>query len=201
MFNYKEWAKQFQQANFFDTNAEYPQLNIKVDPAQVKPGQWYFKAIGAKHLNREDGGGKTNIFLCALDNTGKVLNAKNGTIMKFGWDWVGRRPDEQHPPVFGDKPDNEPPAHLSLGKNQLVSVAVIAPDTPSDVVRNLRTDWPDWVYHTPTFVCWKLTKAGEEPTPPTPEPPAPEPGDEFDQGFQAGRTATLNAIKRFLDTL
>lgn len=84
--------------------------------------------------------------------------------MIFGWDWEGRYPTQRHDPVRGDKGINEPFANINLGKNQIVKVWV-EDSIPSDKVYNLRSDWPDALYHSATFVCWQLQIGIEEPPP------------------------------------
>lgn len=186
-FDYKNIIQRAIGQPFFDT-APSPWselLQIKVEPANVPAGQSYWRAICGYHL--PDSGGNPNIYLAAVDQQGQVIH----NTIKFGWTWEGRRPNERADPVRGDKPPNEPPANINLGKYQIVTVWV--DDVfDSDRVYNLRSDWPGALFHTATFVAWQLSVKGDAPKPPEPDP---APADEFTAGYKLALRRAIEAIE------
>jgi len=169
-FDYRAIIKRAIAQPFFDTSpGQYAELlQIKVSAAIVLPGQPYWRAICGYHMTPAEAGGNPNVYLSAVNKVGQVeIPQTTGRLMVFGWDWEGRQPNQRHDPVKGDKGINEPSANINLGRNQIVTVWV--EDTiPSDRVYNLRSDWPDALFHTGTFVCFQLTTSGTDPLPPIP---------------------------------
>lgn len=171
-FNFQAVIKRAIAQPFFDTSpGEWAdELQIKVTPAVVADGQPFWRAICGYNMSNKEGGSNPAIYLAAIDEEGVVVRPQSSKIKMsvFGWTWEGRRSDEPARPVNGDKGANEPPANITLGKNQIATIWVID-DIPSDQVYNLRTDWPQAVYHTSTFVCWQRSiKGGGTPIPPVP---------------------------------
>lgn len=215
-FDYKAIISRAIKQPFFDT-APIPwaeKLQIHVKPAMVKDGEKYWQAICGYHL--PNSGGNPNIYLSAVDEKDRIIHQQTTqTVAVFGWDWEGRRPSERNNPVKGDKQPSEPSANINLGKNQIVTVWV-EDSIPSDKVYNLRSDWPDAVFHSATFVAWKLTVAGTEPHPspipepppkPIPEPPPPGPGpipdpdSEYREGLRDGLKYVVEQITQALNKL
>jgi hypothetical protein len=167
-FDYRAIIAHAMVAPFFDT-APPPwslMLQIRVEQVSVPDGQPRWEAICGYHL--PNSGGNPNIYLSAVNQAGIVEHPQTtGKLMMFGWDWEGRRPGQRHDPVKGDKPLSEPSANINLGRGQIATVWV-EDSIPSDKVYNLRSDWPDAVYHSATFVCFRLVTG-------TPPPPEPEP--------------------------
>lgn len=210
MFDYKAIITRAMKQPFFDT-APIPwseKLQIHVKPTMVEEGEKYWRAICGYHL--PDSGGNPNIYLSAVDEKGAIIHSQTtGKMPVFGWDWEGRRPNENARPVNGDKPITEPSANINLGKNQIVEVWV-QDSIPSDRVHNLRSDWPDAVYHSATFVCFQLSIAGKEPQPspsmppeppPPTQPPLPPFGSEYEQGYRAGVIYAREKIRSLLNKL
>ena len=196
-FDYQAIIKRAELKPFFDTSpGQYAELlQIKVTPAIVEPGAAVWRAICGYHI--PDSGGNPNVYLSAINEAGIVeLPQTTGRLMTFGWDWEGRRPWEPARPVKGDKGIGEPSANINLGKNQIATVWVID-DIPSDKIYNLRTDWPDALYHTSTFVCFKYT-TGNTPTPPN--PPLPPAGD-YAKGFTDGIEHARQEIQKAVNEL
>lgn len=171
-FDFQAIIKRAIAKSFFDTSpGEYADLlQIRVTPAIVADGQPYWRAICGYNMSNAEGGSNPAEYLAAIDEKGVILRPP-AHMSVFGWTWEGRRPDEPARPVNGDKGANEPPANITLGKNQIAAIWVID-NIPSDTVWNLRTDWPQAVYHTSTFICWQRTIMGKGPTPPVPPEPA-----------------------------
>lgn len=168
-FDFQAIIKRAIAQPFFDTSpGEWAdELQIRVTPAIVADGQPYWQAICGYNMSNEEGGRNPAIYLAALDEKGVIIRPP-AHMSVFGWTWEGRRPNEPARPVNGDKGANEPPANITLGKKQIATIWVID-DIPSDQVFNLRTDWPQAVYHTSTFICWQRTiKGSSTPIPPTP---------------------------------
>lgn len=214
VFDYKAIIARAIKRPFFDT-APIPwseKLQIHVKPTMVKDGEKYWRAICGYHL--PDSGGNPNIYLSAVDEKGTIIHQQTaGKVPVFGWDWEGRRPNENARPVNGDKPITEPSANINLGKNQIVEVWVVD-SIPSDRVYNLRSDWPDAVYHSATFVAFELSIAGNEVQPPPvppidPEPNTPPPtepsvppyGSEYERGYRAGIVYARKRITEILNKL
>lgn len=194
-FDYQAIIKRAEVKPFFDTSpGQYADLlQIRVTPVIVEPGAAVWRAICGYHI--PDSGGNPNVYLSAVNESGVVeLLETTGRVMVFGWDWEGRRPWEPARPVRGDKGINEPSANINLGKNQIATVWVID-DIPSDKVFNLRTDWPDALFHTSTFVCFKYTTS----SPPDPPPPPPDNG--YEQGLRDGIDYAKGEVQKVLDEL
>ena len=170
-FDYRAIIARALVAPFFDT-APPPwseKLQIKVERVNIPDGEPRWEAICGYHLSPAEGGGNPNIYLSAVNQAGIVEHPQTTVnLAVFGWDWEGRRPDQRHDPVKGDKPLSEPSANINLGRGQIATVWV-EDSIPSDKVYNLRSDWPDAVYHSATFVCFRLATGGAvpEPEPPT----------------------------------
>lgn len=191
-FDYRAIIRQAEAKPFFDTSpGQYDSLlQIKVSLADVPSGSLVWRAICGYHI--PESGGNPNIYLSAINEAGEVITPKTtGEMVVFGWDWEGRRLWEPARPVNGDKDINEPSANVNLGKGQIVTVWVMD-DIASDRVYNLRSDWPSAVYHTSTFVCFKLTSTGQTVTPPVDPPPVTEDCTEL----QAKYDATLAVIAK-----
>jgi hypothetical protein len=157
---------------------------VRINPAQAQQGEIYYKCIGVHHLLPEENTGKHSVFLEVLDEAGQRVN---GALI--GWDWEGRRPTEQAPPVRLDKPPREPGADIAMHGGQKVSVWVTG--ARSDRVENLHTYHPDQgsgntIGHHSFYVVFQRTRAGATVPPPPviPPPPVepetpPPPADDF----------------------
>lgn len=186
-FDYKAVVTRALQQPFFDTisPAYGPELVEKLRPrvklvAGLKSGDWYWKAICVYFLTKEEGGGNPNIYLFAVNENGIVEHPETtGRAVCFGWTWEGRRPDEQARPVCGDKPTNEPPTNINLGRWQIASTWVID-SIPSETIENLRTDRPaEGIFHGATLAGFQKVRYTELGGPDNP-PPIDEPEDPAD---------------------
>lgn len=190
-FDYRAIIRRAEEKPFFDTSpGQYANLlQIRVTPAIVPSGAPVWRAICGYHI--PSSGGNPNICLSAINEAGQVIiPSTTGQMMVFGWDWEGRRPWEPARPVNGDKGINEPSANINLGKGQIATVWVLD-SIPSDKVFNLRTDWPDALYHTSTFVCFRYTTSD---TPIPPDPPSNDYERGLDDGVNLARDAILEAL-------
>jgi hypothetical protein len=103
---------------------------VEIVPAQVEPGQEYWKVIRVHHLTPEENHYRHHIFLDAVDEKGERLY---GTIFNISWDGGSDTVMvEKHPPEAG--------ADFPMWKWQICSVEAVG--APSDRVVNLRTDHP-----------------------------------------------------------
>ena len=104
---------------------------VEIIPADVEPGQVYWKAIRVHHLTPEENNGRHHIFLDAIDEAGERLY---GALFAILWDGGSDTVTiEQQPPEAG--------ANFPMWKWQVCSVEGMG--APSDRVINLRTDHPD----------------------------------------------------------
>jgi hypothetical protein len=97
----------------------------------------YYRAIGVHHLTPDENHGLHNVYLDVINSRGDRIRG-----IPVAYDWRGRRPDEDAPPVALDKPDDEPGANIPIGLNQFITVWV-AGSGPSDKVTGLATVFPD----------------------------------------------------------
>jgi hypothetical protein len=112
---------------------------VRIVPAEVAPGQLYWRVIGVRHLEPAENTGKHNLYADLLDEDGKRV--RDGSFqLERGWE--GQRPDETAPLVRFDKGDNEPATNIPIDRNQTLWVRV-AGDLPSDKVENLHTKHAD----------------------------------------------------------
>jgi hypothetical protein len=170
-------------------------LQIKVTPAVVSPGEAVWRAICGYHIPQS--GGNPNVYLSGITEDGQVIISQTtGQMLTFGWDWEGRRPWEPARPVKGDKGIDEPSANINLGKGQIATVWIID-SIPSDKVFNLRTDWPDALYHASTFVCFRYT-TGNTSIPPT---PLPDPTMDYNRGLEDGIEFVKNKVLKVLNDI
>jgi hypothetical protein len=155
---------------------------VRIVPAQVEPGQLYWRAIGVRHLEPAENTGKHNLYAELLDEEGKRVRDANVQLARG---WEGQRPDEKSPLVRFDKGENEPATNVPIDRNQKLWVAV-ASDLPSDRVENLHTKHADepgpngelWnsIGHHSFYVVFQRTRSAGS-TPPIVVPPLTEPAE------------------------
>ncbi len=92
---------------------------VTIEPADVAPGEKYWRVIGVHHLKPMENWGNHHVFLEVLDVDG---NRVRNPAAWAGFTWKGRLPDETAPPIVIDKPNAEPGGNIAIGKNQLISV-------------------------------------------------------------------------------
>lgn len=112
---------------------------VRIIPAQVAPGQDYWRVVGVRHLLPEENTGKHNLYAEILDEEGRRVRDTNVQLQRG---WEGQHSDESAPLVRFDKGDNEPATNVPIDRNQKLWVSV-ASDLPSDRVENLHTKHPD----------------------------------------------------------
>lgn len=112
---------------------------VRIIPADVQPGQPYWKVIRVHHLSPQENNRRHHIFLDAVDEAHQRLY---GTLFAITWDG-GRETVmvEKSPPEFG--------ANFPMWKWQVCSVEALG--APSDRVINLRTDHPQEGEGNPLF--------------------------------------------------
>src|SRR5437868_5864655 len=82
---------------------------VRIVPTTVADGELYWKVINVKHLSPDENGGRHNVFVDALDESGQRCQ---NAALRIGWSWEGRRADEQADPKPLDKPLNEPAGNV-----------------------------------------------------------------------------------------
>jgi hypothetical protein len=103
---------------------------VEIIPAQVEPGQEYWKVIRVHHLTPEENYYRHYIFLDAVDENGDRLY---GTLFTVMWDGGSDT-------IIVDKHPPDPGTDFPMWKWQVCSVEALG--APSDRVVNLRTDHP-----------------------------------------------------------
>lgn len=180
MFDHKQYRQQFVENHKAGNSPvnDAVAYDVRIESVSHEEGEFYWKIIGIHHLVPLENGGKHNLFMDVLDTVGNRVEP----FFEVDWDWEGRRPDENAPPVRLDKPDNEPGGNLSMWINQTISAWVTDDDEQSDAIVNVHTRHKDEpignsIGHHSFYVVWMLVEMGQEPDP---EPPLPEPEPEND---------------------
>ena len=113
---------------------------VNVTEAAVGAGQPYWQVTHVHHLTPQENQSRHNVFVDALDEKGQRYR---DPMLRIGWSWEGRRPDENAPPKPLDKPDNEPAGNVDLYWGQHLEVWIEGDGLPSDHVRNMHSQHPD----------------------------------------------------------
>ncbi len=113
---------------------------VQIVPTIVADNALYWKVTKVQHLTPDENGGKHNVFVDALDESGQRCQ---DSALRIGWTWEGRRTDEAADPKLLDKPLNEPAGNVDLYQNQLLQIWIEGDNCPSDRVENLHTNHPD----------------------------------------------------------
>ncbi len=139
--------------------------DVRIVPAQVAPGQEYWRVVSVRHLSPDENRGKHNVFVDAQDASGQRCR---DAALRIGWTWEGRNPQDAADPKALDKPDTEPAGNLDVYKGQHIELWIQGDGRPSDHVANLRTDHPDepgpngelWntLFHHSFYVIFRLSK-------------------------------------------
>ena len=132
-----------------------------------------WRCVLIHHLTGSENGGKHNIFVDLLDETGNLIVHPTGVTL--GWTWDGRRADEDAPPKLFDKTGNEPATNLDIYHGQQVVVWINDSSNNSDNVANLRSDppvgeeWGNTLFHHSYYVVFQrlANVTVTSPTPPT----------------------------------
>lgn len=121
-----------------DPNEAAAAFGVTIEPANVAPGEVYWRVIGIYHLEGSENHGQSNIFLEALDDQGR-----RAFPTWAGWTWKGRQDHEPARPVLLDKPASEPAGNINLGFKQTASVWIVGPYADSlddsDKIHGLHT--------------------------------------------------------------
>jgi len=180
VFNYHAYTAIYLE----DAAAGKPAVNdaaekygVAIEPAEVAPGEKYWRVIGIHHLKPNENWGNHHVFLDALDADGNRVRNPSAWA---GFTWEGRHPDEFAPPVAIDKPDTEPGSNIAIGRNQIISLWMRGrhPNATdkSDRVVGIRTDHPDeplpdgtlhntWGHHSFFVVFQETVKTESSPRP------------------------------------
>lgn len=105
---------------------------VTVIPAEVVPGQVYWKIVTVHHLTPEQNRGNHHIFVDVLDEDDKRIY---GAQVKMTWQ-TGSAINTI------DKPGNEPGTNFPMWKNQVCDIE-IASGLPSDRAIGIHTSHPD----------------------------------------------------------
>lgn len=147
---------------------EATSYGVRIIPAVIPPGTFYWRAIRVRHLTGAENRGQHNVFINALNPDG---SRKSGTWA--GWTWEGKRDNERADPVNLDKPPTDfAMGNLAMHWGQIVSVWMIPPEI-SDRAENMHTMHPDEEQgntrgHHSFEVAFQWTRAGGEIEPPPP---------------------------------
>ena len=146
-FNHQEYNTTYlenSQAGNAPINDAAEKYNVIIAPADVQPGEKYWKAIGVHHLLPLENWSNHHVYIDALDQSGNRISQP---IAWVGWTWEDRQPSEPARPVGVDKPDYEAGSNISIDKNQIVSLWINGrhpnAQAKSDKVINIRTTHPD----------------------------------------------------------
>jgi hypothetical protein len=105
---------------------------VKVEEANVGPGEKYWQAFCVHHLTPEECRGKHNLFVDVLDEKGqRNREAKVRMTLQNGQTFINKT----------DKPEGEPGTNFPIWKGNICSVEALG--LPSDKVVNIHTDHPD----------------------------------------------------------
>lgn len=172
--------------------------DVRLQPADVPPGEAYWRVVGIHHLLPHENRGRRHIYVDVVDSNGaRVRNPQ----LRLRWGWEGQRPGEHAPARPFDKADWEPHTNLDVYSGQHIWIRVEGDGLPSDTVANLHTKHADepgpagqtWnsIGHHSFYILFQRVVKGQEPeheggengsaTPPqqpTPEPTKPEPQPE-----------------------
>lgn len=146
-FDHQQYNRQY-LLNIRDGN---PPINdalanygVRIVEANVTEGETYWRVIGIHHLEPRENFSKHNVYLEALDETGRRVQ---NPIAWAGWTWKGRRPEERADPIPLDKPAYEAAGNIAMHFGQVISVWIKGlshdADEKSDHVENLHTAHPD----------------------------------------------------------
>ena len=105
---------------------------VSIMPAEVVPGQTYWKIVTVHHLTSEENRGNHNIFVEVLDGDDKRLY---GAQVKMTWQ-TGSAINTI------DKPTSEPGTNFPMWKNQVCDIEVVN-GLVSDRVIGIHTNHPD----------------------------------------------------------
>jgi len=125
---------------------------VSIIPAELVPGQIFWKVVTLHHLTPEENRGNHNIFVDVVDENDKRIY---GALVKMTWQ-TGTGVNAI------DKPSNEPGTNFPMWKNQVCEVQVVN-GLVSDRVLNLHTNHPDegagnTVFHHSFFVKFKKAR-------------------------------------------
>jgi len=114
--------------------------DVQLQPANVEPGQRYWRVAGVHHLLPNENRSNRHVFVDVVDADGQRVRDAN---LRLHWGWEGQHPDENAPPKRFDKPDHEPHTNVDVYLGQHIWIRVDGDDLPSDAVTNLHTNHPD----------------------------------------------------------
>lgn len=126
-------------------------LNVHLEQANVKPGQYYWRLIEARWENEAEAGGDHTVYVEVLDeNGGRIV----GQPVEIRWDSGSLNvfTEDKPPPVYA----TNFPMYNCLG-----SYAVSIPGLPSDRVVGLglgTADQPNFTIHTNFFLTFRKVK-------------------------------------------
>lgn len=113
---------------------------VRILPAAVRAGEVYWQAVSLRHLAPEENQGRHHVYVDALDEAGRRCR---DDVLRIGWTWPGRRPDEPAEMEPLDGPDGEPAGSLDLQRGQAAQAWIQGDGLPSDRVINLHAGHPD----------------------------------------------------------
>ena len=113
-----------------------------VRPADVEPGDYYWKLIGLEHVPVGENGNQHHVFVDVYGLHGEELRG-NKTV-KVMWGWEEQKFFEESPDIPLDKPAPEHMANIPMNLGQKNFLSVTSPESYArELVRNLHTAHTD----------------------------------------------------------
>ena len=163
---------------------------LQIVPAEVTPGQAYWRIVYVEHYAPEKNNGMQNLFCDVLDEAGHRVYGAQILI-----NWPGASAV-----ATVDKPANEPGTNCPLWKYQVVSASCMWGGLDSDRIEGVHTGHPDeavgnTLFHHSFEVRWQKVTAPDAPPPEPPEEPPeePPPPEELPIDTEDIRNAAWNA--------
>jgi hypothetical protein len=134
-----------------DLDPRLPALNVGIQPANVQPGQSYWRLAKAYWQNKEESGNDHTIYIEVLDENGSRIT---GQPVEIQWQ------DGNLVVTTEDKPPYEYPANFPM-YGTLGSYQVRIGGLPSDTITGLgmgTIEQPAFTIHTNFLLTWQRTK-------------------------------------------
>ncbi len=134
-----------------DMDPRLGSLGVTLEPANVNPGQYYWRLIEARWENEKEAGGDHTIYVEVLDENGGRVVGQPVEILWSGGS-LNVFTEDKPPPVYA----TNFPMYNCLG-----SYAVSVPGLPSDRVVGMglgTADQPDFTIHTNFFLTFRKVK-------------------------------------------
>ncbi|KPL87984.1 hypothetical protein [Ardenticatena maritima] len=108
-------------------------LGVRIEPADVAPGEWFWKAVHVHHLTPQENRGRNHLWVDVRDEQGKRLMGSRVRVR-----WAGGEGE-----IRIEKPADEPGGNMPLYRGNIYTVDVLEPPDaplPSDRVVSIHTN-------------------------------------------------------------